>query len=84
MFARKKNYKGKIYIRIVENYRCGSTSKHRIISSLGPFDEDKFVELRALCRDFKRLGNAKNVIEDLNDSGSALQGKGYFFKFRRF
>ncbi len=84
MFAVKNYSQGKKYIRIVESFRCGSISKHRIILSLGPFDEMKFAEIKALCNDYKQLKNAKNVIEDLKDSGSMLQGKGYFLKFRRY
>jgi len=71
-------------MRLIETYRDGGSIRQREISWLGPYDERKFEATCEIARSYKRLRNAKFVIEDIEDIGAQFQGKGYFRSFRRY
>jgi hypothetical protein len=70
------------YMQLVESYRHNGVSRHRLLSSLGRYDEESFHRARGLVNDYGPLEHARAVIADVEETGGSLQGKGYFRKFR--
>lgn len=81
MFVRVISVKGLRYLQVVESYRKGGVSRHRVLVCLGRCD-DKVRERRAreLIRDYRPLTRAEVVIAELEEAAGSLQGKGYFRK----
>jgi hypothetical protein len=70
------------YMQLLESYRHNGVSWHRLLSSLGRYDEERFHRARGLVNDYGPLEHARAVIADVKEARGSLQGKGYFQKFR--
>jgi hypothetical protein len=75
---------GSRYMRIIQSVRRGRQVQHRHILSLGPYDEHDLYHYRTVVADWKPLERSAAVLEDLADESGALQGRGFFRKFRRW
>lgn len=86
MFIVVKSVGSRRYMQLVESYRYNGVGRHRVLSSLGRYDEERFHRARRLVKDYGPLEHAKAVIAEVEETGGRLQGKGYFRKFdlRRF
>lgn len=80
----RRNRAGKHeYMQLVESCRREGTVKHRILASLGRYDERRFREAKRLVRELVPLEQAQVIIEELEEASGPSQGKLYFRKFRR-
>jgi len=85
MFVRVVKGYGNKYMQVVESYRHNSTSKQRVLWSLGLYDQDIHQQVKQNISDWKKLKRASVVLKEFNDStgpAGPIQGKGYFRSFR--
>jgi hypothetical protein len=76
MFIVVKLVGSRRYMQLVESYRHNGVSRHRLLSSLGRYDEESFHKARGLVNDYGPLEHARAVIADVEETGGSLQGKG--------
>jgi DNA helicase TIP49 (TBP-interacting protein) len=84
MFVRAYKTNGQEYLRIIQSYRQGKKIKHRHIESLGLFNKAKYEKVRKIIKEWKALERAEIVIEELQAKSGRLQGRGFFYAFRRW
>jgi len=83
MFVRAISLRGIRYLQVVESYRQGGVSRHRVLVALGRCgDEAREQQVRGLIKDYRPLSRAQVIIAEVGDASGPIQGKGYFKKLR--
>ncbi len=63
-------------MQVVHSYHLsGKYSRQRVISTLGRYDEKKYLQVQQILRDMQRLERVREVISEINNPAS-FTGKG--------
>lgn len=83
MFVRVSSVKGLRYLQVVESYRKGGMSRHRVLLYLGRCDDEGRERMvRDLIGEYRPLSRARVVIAELEEVSGRIQGKGYLKRLR--
>jgi len=68
-------------MQVVHSYHVsGQHPKHRVISTLGRYDEELYLTAKHILRDMQRLERVQEVISEINDPAAIFPGKGHYRK----
>ena len=76
--------KGRRYMVIIQSVRRGRKVQHRHILSLGPYDGRNLDRYRDIVAAWKPLERSAAVLQELANESGHLQGRGFFWSFRRW
>ena len=75
MFVRVVQARDKKYAQVVESFRVSKGSKHRLLWSLGHYDEHEHGIVSQKLRSWQRLERASIIIREVKECYGCLQAK---------
>ncbi|MCR4443160.1 MAG: transposase [Peptococcaceae bacterium] len=54
-------------MQVVHGYRNGKNPKQRVVSTMGRYDESRYLNVQEILRDMQRLKRMQEVISEIND-----------------